>query len=70
MLSAGVTGPAIPLDFPGAVQTTALGINDAGQIVGSYVGSGAASSPRRAGAEPAQSRRVVRPLPLLWCPPG
>jgi hypothetical protein len=30
------TGRAFPFDFPGAVLTSAWGINSAGQIVGDY----------------------------------
>jgi uncharacterized membrane protein len=37
----GLNGPVTPVDFPGAPQTAALGINDRGQVVGAYENPGA-----------------------------
>jgi uncharacterized membrane protein len=42
----GLNGPVTSVDFPGAPQTAALGINDRGQIVGAYENSGATGRQR------------------------
>jgi hypothetical protein len=36
LLAKGSSGPFTPIDFPGAPNTVAFGINDRGQIVGVY----------------------------------
>jgi hypothetical protein len=36
LLAKGPSGPFTPIDFPGAPNTVAFGINDRGQIVGTY----------------------------------
>ena len=36
LLAKGPSGPFTPIDFPGAPRTVAFGINDRGQIVGTY----------------------------------
>jgi uncharacterized membrane protein len=43
----GINGPVTRVDFPGAPQTAALGINDHGQIVGAYENPNLAPSPQR-----------------------
>jgi uncharacterized membrane protein len=46
----GVNGPVTRVDFPGAPQTAALGINDRGQIVGAYENPNAGASAQRSRA--------------------
>jgi hypothetical protein len=42
LLAKGANGPSTPISFPGAPRTIALGINDQGQVVGTYENTAAA----------------------------
>jgi hypothetical protein len=42
LLVNGVNGRFTPIDFPGAPSTAVFGLNDRGQITGTYVNSAAA----------------------------
>jgi hypothetical protein len=57
----GVKGPVTRVDFPGAPQTVALGINDRGQVVGAYLNPNAGTGARVAG-----DLRSLLPPGLLW----
>jgi uncharacterized membrane protein len=57
----GVDGPVTRVDFPGAPQTAALGINDHGQVVGAYENPDATGL-QRAAREPAT---LLGGIPLL-----
>jgi uncharacterized membrane protein len=59
----GVNGPVTRVDFPGAPQTAALGINDRGRIVGAYENPNLAPSPQRSRAA-ATTLPVALPLGL------
>ena len=42
LLAKGVNGRFTPIDFPGAPSTAAFGLNDRGQITGTYANPDAA----------------------------
>jgi hypothetical protein len=52
LLASGVNGPFTPVRFPGAPSTLAIGLNDTGQITGTYNNPNAAPSPQRNGSPP------------------
>jgi hypothetical protein len=47
LLANGVNGRFTPIDFPGAPSTAVFGINDRGQITGTYVNPDAAPNGQR-----------------------
>jgi hypothetical protein len=52
LLARGVNGPFTPISVPGAPSTLAFGLNDRGQITGTYNNPNAAPSPPPATAPP------------------
>jgi hypothetical protein len=52
LLARGVNGPFTPISFPGAPSTLAFGLNDRGQITGSYNNPDAVPGPQTATTPP------------------
>jgi hypothetical protein len=52
LLARGARGPFTPIDVPGAPRNAALGLNDAGAIVGQYENTAAQPSPQPAPMPP------------------
>jgi hypothetical protein len=56
LLAKGVGGPFIPVDVPGAPRNLVRGLNDRGQLVGSYENTNNGQQ-TRSGSEPAPQLR-------------
>jgi hypothetical protein len=52
LLAKGAGGPFTPISVPGAPSTLALGLNDRGQVTGTYNNPNATHSPPRSGTPP------------------
>jgi probable HAF family extracellular repeat protein len=52
LLAKGVKGPYTPIDVPGAPRNLVFGLNDRGQLVGSYENTVAAPAPQATGTPP------------------